>query len=178
MELLFQLVFAKQTELRTNHQTLKRSQSFQRRRGHENPFSVCWEGTYEQVVKKIIDGLSERTGNVVQRHMLLANFPQGSKSFEKWSQEESNAAKLISYDNYDWQQAAIDDIILQTSNAALRERSLYRKMSLLLISFLRRALLRNNRKRVQHFLNKQLVSNQLKLRWRKDFEDCSLKINC
>ena len=27
-------------------------------------------------------------------------------------------------DNYDWQQAAVDAIILQTSNAALRERAL------------------------------------------------------
>ena len=56
--------------------------------------------------------------------MLLSNFPQGSKSFEKWSQEVSNAAKLISYDNYDWQQAVVDAIILQTSNAALCERAL------------------------------------------------------
>ena len=56
--------------------------------------------------------------------MVLSNFPQGSKSFEKWSQEVSNAAKLISYDNYDWQQAVVDAIILQTSNAALRERAL------------------------------------------------------
>ena len=56
--------------------------------------------------------------------MHLSNFPQGSKSFEKWSQEVSNAAKLISYDNYDWQQAVVDAIILQTSDAALRERAL------------------------------------------------------
>ena len=59
-----------------------------------------------------------------QRNMLLSNFPQGSKCFEKWPQEVSNAAKLINYDNYDWQQAACDAIILQTSNTALRERAL------------------------------------------------------
>ena len=51
--------------------------------------------TYQQAVKKIIDDLSERTNKVVQRNMLLSNFPQGSKSFETWSQEVSNAAKLI-----------------------------------------------------------------------------------
>ena len=57
--------------------------------------------TYEEAVKKISDGLSERTNKVIQRNVLLSNFPQGSKSFEKWSQEVSNATKLISYDNYD-----------------------------------------------------------------------------
>ena len=31
---------------------------------------------------------------------------------------------MISYDNYDWQQAVVDAIILQTSNASLRERAL------------------------------------------------------
>ena len=77
--------------------------------------------TYEQEVKKISDGLLERTNKVVQRNMLPSNFSQGSKSFEKWSQEVSNAAKLINYDNYDWQQAAVDPIILQTSNAVPRE---------------------------------------------------------
>ena len=41
--------------------------------------------TYEQPLKKISDGLSERTNKVVQRNMLLSSFPQGPKSFEKWS---------------------------------------------------------------------------------------------
>ena len=48
--------------------------------------------TYEQAVKKISDGLSERTNKVVQRNMLLLNFPLGSKSFRKWPQEVSNTA--------------------------------------------------------------------------------------
>ena len=56
--------------------------------------------------------------------MLLSNFPQGAKSFERWSQESSNAARLISYDNYDWKQAAVDAMILQTSCPKLRERAL------------------------------------------------------
>ena len=56
--------------------------------------------------------------------MLLSNFPQGSKSFKKWSQEVSNAAKLINYVSYDWQQAAVDAIILQTSARALQEGAL------------------------------------------------------
>ena len=56
--------------------------------------------------------------------MLLSNHSQGKKSFEKWSQEISNAAKLISYTNYDWQQAAVDAMLLQTSNSKLREHAL------------------------------------------------------
>ena len=61
--------------------------------------------------------------------MLFANYPQGSKSFEKWSQEISEAAQLIDYDNYNWQQAAVDAIILQTSNPRLRERALQENVS-------------------------------------------------
>ena len=85
---------------------------------------VLGTDTYEQAVKKLSDGLSERINKVVQRNMLLSNFPQVSKSFKKWFQEVSNAAKLINYDNYDWQQVAVDAIILQTSNAALCEQAL------------------------------------------------------
>ena len=56
--------------------------------------------------------------------MLLSNFSQGAKSFERWSQEISNTARLISYANYDWKQATVDAMILQTSCPKLRERAL------------------------------------------------------
>ena len=56
--------------------------------------------------------------------MLLSNFPQGAKSSERWSQEISTAARLISYDNYGWKQAAVDAMILQTLCPKLRERAL------------------------------------------------------
>ena len=62
---------------------------------------------YEQAVKKINDRLSERTNWVVQRKLLLSNFLQRAESFKKWSQEISNAAKLINYDHCVWQQAAV-----------------------------------------------------------------------
>ena len=80
--------------------------------------------SYAQSVKKVKDGLIARTNKVVQRNKLFSNFSQGSKSFEKWSVEISNAAQLIDYTDYDWQQAAVDAMILQTSNAKLRERAL------------------------------------------------------
>jgi len=76
---------------------------------------------YKETVQKIKDGLISRTNSVVQRNMLFSNFSQGN---EKWSQEISNAAKLISYENYDWQQAAVDAMILRSSNSKLRKRAL------------------------------------------------------
>ena len=85
--------------------------------------------TYEQAIAKIIKGLQDRTNNVVQRNILLTNYPQGSKSFEKWSQDISNAAQLINYDDYNWKKAAVDAIILQTSNPRLRERALQDNVS-------------------------------------------------
>ena len=38
--------------------------------------------------------------------------------------EISNAAKLIDYANYDWKMAAVDAMVLQTSNPRLREKAL------------------------------------------------------
>ena len=76
--------------------------------------------TFEEAIKKIRVGLQKRTTKVVQRNMLFTNFPQGSKSFEKWSQEVSSAAQLISYVDYDWKQATVDAILLQTTSPKLR----------------------------------------------------------
>ena len=80
--------------------------------------------TFDAAVKKIEDGLEAQTNNVVQRNLLLANYPQGSKSFDRWYKEVSNGAKIINYENYDWKQATVDAILLQTSNPKLRERAL------------------------------------------------------
>ena len=85
--------------------------------------------TFDQAVEKVKQKLMERTNKVVQRNMLLSNHPQGTKSFEKWSHELSEAAKLISYDNYDWKQAAVDAMILQMSSSKLREKALNENVS-------------------------------------------------
>ena len=61
---------------------------------------------------------------MVQRNLPLVNYPQGTKSFERWSKEINNAAILVNYDNYDWKQAAVDAIPLQTLNRKLRQRVL------------------------------------------------------
>ena len=86
--------------------------------------SVSEKDTFREAVMKIENGPQARANKVVQLNMLLSNFPQGAKSFERWSQEINNAARLISYDNYDWKQAAVDTMILQISCPKLRERAL------------------------------------------------------
>ena len=80
--------------------------------------------SFDEAVNKIRVGLQNRTNKVVQRNMLFTDFPQGSKSFERWSQEISAAAQLISYTDYDWKQATVDAILLQTTSPKLRERAL------------------------------------------------------
>ena len=87
------------------------------------------EDTYAETITKIRDALQSRTNSVVQRNMLLTSHPQGTKSFEKWSKEISDSAKLISYENYNWKQAAVDAILLQTSSQKLRERALQENVS-------------------------------------------------
>ena len=52
-------------------------------------------GTFDAAVTKIRTGLQGRTNNVVQRNLVLANYPHGTKSFECWSKEISNAAELM-----------------------------------------------------------------------------------
>jgi len=86
--------------------------------------NVTNDDNFDQAIVKITNGLKTRTNSVVQRNLLLANFPQGTKSFDRWSKEVTNAAKLIDFANYDWKQAAVDAIVLQTTNPKLRERAL------------------------------------------------------
>ena len=90
---------------------------------------VLEEDTFNQTIAKVSNGLKSRTNSVVQRNLLLANFPQGTKTFGRWSKEITNAAKLIDYTNYDWKQATVDAILLQTSNTKLRERALQENVS-------------------------------------------------
>ena len=85
---------------------------------------VTNEDDYKTSIDKIRKGLQSRTNAVVHRNFLFANFPQGTKSFESWSKEISNAAKLINLEGYDWKQATVDSMILQTSNPKLCERAL------------------------------------------------------
>ena len=51
--------------------------------------------TFDAAINKIREGLQKRTNKVVQRNMMFTDFPQGNKSFERWSQEISTAAQLM-----------------------------------------------------------------------------------
>ena len=130
MNLLFQLIFRKSSRTAFTPTDAEKKAMMLLKGGHDmknlfqNVGNVSEKDTFEEAVKKIENGLQARTNKVVQRNMLLSNFPQGAKSFERWSQEISNTARLISYDNYDWKQAAVDAMILQTSCPKLRERAL------------------------------------------------------
>ena len=130
MKLLFQLCFRKAdgTSYTPTDNEKKAMMLYKGEKDMKNLYEhvgkVVEADTFEEAVQKIKEGLDARTNKVVQRNMLFTTFPQGSKSFERWSQEVCNAAKLISYANYDWSQAAVDAILLQTSNSKLRERAL------------------------------------------------------
>ena len=135
IKLLFQLTFRKSdgTAFEASDSDKKAMLLFKGGKHMKNLFNyiskVLDTDTYEQAIAKIVKGLQDRTNNVVQRNILLTNYPQGSKSFEKWSQDISNAAQLINYDDYNWKKAAVDAIILQTSNPRLRERALQDNVS-------------------------------------------------
>ena len=90
---------------------------------------VVTTDSFDATVTKIQDALKNRTNKVVQRNLLLTRHPQGNKSFERWSMEVSNAAKLIDYTGYDWRMAAVDAMVLQTANARLREKALQDNIS-------------------------------------------------
>ena len=81
---------------------------------------VLEEDTFDQTITKISNGLKSRTNSVVQQNLLLASFPQGTKTFDRWSKEITNAAKLIDYTNYNWKQAAVDATLLQPEIAGTR----------------------------------------------------------
>ena len=131
MRLVFDLVFRKQ-DGSAYTPTEKEKNSLMLFRGGDDMSmlythvgKVASGDTFDDAVKKVKDGLLARTNKVVQRNSLLTRHPQGSKSFERWSVEISEAAKLVDFTQYDWKQAAVDAMILQTSNPQLREKALH-----------------------------------------------------
>jgi len=130
MRLLFDLVFRKAdgSAYTPSDKEKKAMLLFRGGEDMQNLFDhvgmVVEADTFDQAINKITNALKGRTNNVVQRNLLLTRHPQGTKSFEKWSMEISNAAKLIDYTNFDWKMAAVDAMVLQTSNPRLREKAL------------------------------------------------------
>ena len=106
MKLLFQLVFRKAdgTSYNPTDQEKKALMILRGGRDMKNLFehveAVTGTNTFDETVTRIKNGLSERTNKVVQRNLLLTGLPQGSKSFKRWTQEINEAAKSISYANY------------------------------------------------------------------------------
>ena len=135
MKLMFELVFRK-SDGTAYVPTNREKKALMLFRGgndmqtlYEHVGKVLEADTFIEAVDKIEAALQARTNKVVQRNLLLTRHPQGSKSFERWSVEISNAAKLIDYTNYNWEMAAVDAMILQTSNSKLRERALHDNIS-------------------------------------------------
>ena len=83
MEILFQLVFHKADGAPYKPSDAEKKAMLLFKRGEDmktlfqHVGKVLDTDTYEQAVKKISDSLSERTNKVVQRNMLLSNFPKG-----------------------------------------------------------------------------------------------------
>ena len=135
MQLLFELAFRK-ADGTASEPTEREKKALTRLKGgadmktlFEHVGEVVAEDTFEQAVTKIRTKLTGRTNKTVQRNMLLCSNPRSSKTFEKWSQEIAEAAKLISYEGYNWKSAAVDAILLQTSNKKLRERALQEEIT-------------------------------------------------
>ena len=130
MKLLFDLVFRKSdgSPYPPSDKEKKAMMVFRGGEDMANLFShvgtVTEEDTFAQAVEKISTELKKRTNKVVQINTLLTKYPQGNKSFERWSMEVANAAKLVDFTGYDWKTATVDAIVLQTSNMKLREKAL------------------------------------------------------
>ena len=66
-------------------------------------------------------GLQGRTNNVRQRNLPLRTI---CRELNHLNAEQKKSEMPPNYENYDWKQAAVDAILLQTSNPKLRERPL------------------------------------------------------
>ena len=89
IKLLFQLTFRKSdgTAFEPSDSDKKAMLLFKGGKDMKNLFNhigrVLDTDTYEQAIAKIIKGLQDRTNDVVQRNMLLSNYPQGTKIFDR-----------------------------------------------------------------------------------------------
>ena len=87
--------------------------------------------TYAQAVKKIKDALKKRGNRTSAVFKLFNGHSQGSQTFESWHTEVYKASKLIDWEGYNAETAAVDAIICQTSSAKLQQKALQENPSYL-----------------------------------------------
>ena len=87
--------------------------------------------TYAQAVKKIKDALKKRGNRTSAVFKLFNGHAQGSQTFESWHTEVYKASKLIDWEGYNAETAAVDAIICQTSSAKLQQKALQENPSYL-----------------------------------------------
>ena len=91
------------------------------RRLFENTGEVNDVDTFEEAIKKIINGLKSMINNVYPMCKLFQGMPQGEQQFSDWVPQVLKQAHLCSLDDYTPERAARDAIVMQTSNAHLRK---------------------------------------------------------
>ena len=80
--------------------------------------------TYAEAVARIKDSLTAKGNRTSAVFKLFNSNKQGSQSFDSWHQRVIKAAKLIDWTDYDWEKAAVDAMILQTSSTKLQQRAI------------------------------------------------------
>ena len=81
--------------------------------------------------KKIKNALKKRGNRTSAVFKLFNGHSQGNQSFESWHTDVYKAAKLIDWEGYNAETAAVDAIICQTSSAKLQQKALQENPSYL-----------------------------------------------
>ena len=80
--------------------------------------------SYQGAMEKIKKALQKRGNRTSAVFKLFNGHKQGKNSFESWHKEVHKAAKLIDWEGYGADKAAVDAIIMQTSSLKLQQRAI------------------------------------------------------
>ena len=121
----------------TNCAACKASQAMLRMVGGENMKSlmehvgkVVVGDTFEQVIKKVEDGIMKQTNQSVARHKLFMSMGQEDRSFAEWYPLVKEQAARCDFSNYSKEMATRDALLFQTTNDKLKQKILSEDMDL------------------------------------------------
>ena len=80
--------------------------------------------TYDEAMEKIRRALRGRGNRTAAVFKLFRGMAQGGRTFDQWHKRVYEAAKLVDWDGYNAETAAVDAIVMQTKSVKLQQKAI------------------------------------------------------
>merc|ERR1712237_191698 len=77
-----------------------------------------------QAIQKVRAALKGRENRSAAVYRLFTALPQGKQTFNVWHRKILESARRVDWENYGFEKAAVDAVLIQTSSTKLRQKAL------------------------------------------------------